>query len=209
MKKFDLIIFNQTFSLFPIFTKQEATTSGSGLKIQDKREKVQKDIKCISLEGATFKEIQVMSKRFRKLSHTIYECKYHLIFCPKYRYRILKDEIREYVRRQIERLLSQKEGVEIIEMNVQLDHVHLVVWIPPKYAVSNVMGYLKGKLAIKLLNRDAQLGRKYWGRHLWSRGYCVSTVGLDETRIREYVRWQEKKQKEIEQQQGTLFDEGE
>jgi putative transposase len=150
-----------------------------------------------------------MSKRFRKLSHTIYECKYHLIFCPKYRYRILKDEVGEYARREIEKLLSQKEGVEIIEMNVQMDHVHLVVWIPPKYSVSQVMGYLKGKLALRLLHRYERLGKKYWGRHLWSRGYCVSTVGIDETRIREYVRWQEKKQKEIEELQGKLFDEEE
>jgi len=148
-----------------------------------------------------------MSKRFRRLSHTIYECKYHLIFCPKYRYRILKDEVGEYARRQIERLLSQKEGVEIIEMNVQIDHIHLVVWIPPKYSVAQVMGYLKGKLAIRMLQRYEQLGKQYWGRHLWSRGYCVSTVGIDEERIREYVRWQEKKQREIEQQQGKLFDE--
>jgi putative transposase len=150
-----------------------------------------------------------MSKRFRKLSHTIYECKYHLIFCPKYRYRILKDEVREYARRQIEKLISQKEGVEIIELNVQIDHVHLVVWIPPKYSVSQVMGYLKGKLALRLLHRYERLGKQYWGRHLWSRGYCVSTVGIDEERIREYVRWQEKKQREIEQMQGKLFDEEE
>ena len=148
-----------------------------------------------------------MSKRFRKLSHTLYECKYHLIFCPKYRYRILTDEVGEYTKREIQRLLSQKEGVEIIEMNVQIDHVHLVVWIPPKYSVSQVMGYLKGKLAIRLLHRYERLGKKLWGGHLWSRGYCVSTVGIDEERIREYVRWQEKKQKEIEQQQGKLFDE--
>ena len=148
-----------------------------------------------------------MSKRFRRLSHTIYECKYHLIFCPKYRYRILKDEVGEYRRREIERLLRQKEGVEIIEMNVQPEHVHLVVWIPPKYSVSQVMGYLKGKLAIRILQRYETLGKRFWGRHLWSRGYCVSTVGIDEERIREYVRWQEKKQKEIEQLQGKLFDE--
>ena len=118
-----------------------------------------------------------MSKRFRRLSHTIYECKYHLIFCPKYRRRILKDEIREYARREIENLLRQKEGIEIIEMNVQSDHIHLVVWIPPKYAVSAVMGYLKGKLAIRLLQRYERLGKQFWGRHIWGRGYCVSTVG--------------------------------
>ena len=146
-----------------------------------------------------------MSKRFRRLSHTIYECKYHLIFCPKYRRPILKDEVREYVRGEISSLLRQKEGIEIIEMNVQSDHIHLIVWIPPKYAVSQVMGYLKGKLAIRLFQRYEQLGKQFWGRHLWGRGYCVSTVGIDEQRIREYVKWQESKDKEIERLQGNLF----
>ena len=148
-----------------------------------------------------------MSKRFRRLSHTIYECKYHLVFCPKYRRPILKDEIREYVRGEIGNLLRQKEGIEIMEMNVQSDHIHLVVWIPPKYAVSAVMGYLKGKLAIRLLQKYERLGKQFWGRHLWGRGYCVSTVGIDEQRIREYVQWQEKKEQEIERMQGKLFDE--
>ena len=150
-----------------------------------------------------------MSKRFRRLSHSIYECKYHLVFCPKYRRPILKDEVREYVRGEIANLLRQKEGVEIIEMNVQSDHIHLIVWIPPKYAVSQVMGYLKGKLAIRLLQKYERLGKQFWGRHLWGRGYCVSTVGIDETRIREYVKWQENKEKEIEKLQGNLFGEAE
>ena len=148
-----------------------------------------------------------MSKRFRRLSHSIYECKYHLVFCPKYRRPILKDEIREYVRGEIGNLLRQKEGIEIMEMNVQSDHIHLIVWIPPKYAVSAVMGYLKGKLAIRLLQKYERLGKQFWGRHLWGRGYCVSTVGIDEQRIREYVQWQEKKEQEIERMQGKLFDE--
>ncbi len=146
-----------------------------------------------------------MSKRFRRLSHSIYECKYHLIFCPKYRRPILKDEVKEYVRQEIGNLLRQKEGIEIIQMNVQADHVHLVVWIPPKYAVSAVMGYLKGKLAIRLLQRYEKLGKQFWGRQLWGRGYCVSTVGIDEQRIREYVKWQENKEKETEKLQGNLF----
>ena len=93
-----------------------------------------------------------MSKRFRKLSHTLYECKYHLVFCPKYRHRILKDEIGEYTKREIVNLLRQKDGIEVIELNVQIDHVHLVVWIPPKYAISNVMGYLKGKASNSLVS---------------------------------------------------------
>jgi putative transposase len=130
-----------------------------------------------------------------------------LIFCPKYRRRILKDEIREYARREIENLLRQKEGIEIIQMNVQSDHVHLVVWIPPKYSISEVMGYLKGKLAIRIFQRYEKLGKQFWGRHLWGRGYCVSTVGIDEQRIREYVQWQENKEKEIEKLQGNLFGE--
>ena len=120
---------------------------------------------------------------------------------------ILKDEIREYVRGEIGNLLRQKEGIEIMEMNVQSDHIHLVVWIPPKYAVSAVMGYLKGKLAIRLLQKYERLGKQFWGRHLWGRGYCVSTVGIDEQRLREYVQWQEKKEQEIERMQGKLFDE--
>ena len=150
-----------------------------------------------------------MSKRFRKQSHTIYECKYHLIFCPKYRYRVLTGEVQQYVRESIEKLVRQKEELEIIEMNVQADHVHLLLWIPPKYSVASVMGYLKGKLAIRILQRYEKLGKKYWGRHLWSRGYCVSTIGLDEERIREYVKWQEKREQEMEQLQGELFDEAE
>jgi len=149
-----------------------------------------------------------MSKRFRRLSHTIYECKYHLIFCPKYRRRILKDEIKEYARREIENLLRQKEGIEIIQMNVQSDHVHLVVWIPPKYAISEVMGYLKGKLAIRIFQRYEKLGKQFWGRRLWGGGYCVSTVGIDEQRIREYVQWQEKQEKEIERVAGKLIRSG-
>jgi putative transposase len=144
--------------------------------------------------------------RFKRLSHTLYECKYHVVFCPKYRYRILKEEIGEYVTQQIYQLCQQKDLVEVLELNVQPDHVHLIVSIPPKYAVSEFMGYLKGKLAIKLFRRYEHLGRRYWGRHLWSRGYCVSTVGLDEEKIRKYVKWQEKQEKDDEATQGKLFD---
>ena len=147
-----------------------------------------------------------MTKRFRKLAHSIYECKYHVVFCPKYRYRILKDEVGKYVEQLIYQLCEQKAGIEIVELNVQPDHVHLILWIPPKYAVSNIMGYLKGKIALKVFARYAHIGKKYWGRHFWSRGYCVSTVGVDEDQIREYVRWQEKQEKQDEAIQGKLFD---
>ena len=147
-----------------------------------------------------------MTQRFKRLSHSIYECKYHVVFCPKYRYRIFKDEIGENTKQQIYRLCQQKELVEVLELKVQPDHIHLVVSIPPKYAVSGFMGYLKGKLALRLFQQYEHLGRRYWGRHLWSRGYCVSTVGLDEEQIRKYVKWQQKREKEIEAAQGRLFD---
>jgi putative transposase len=147
-----------------------------------------------------------VTHQFKKLSHSIYECKYHIVFCPKYRYRIFKDDVAEYTKQQIYRLCQQKELVEIMELNIQPDHVHLVVSIPPKYAVSDIMGYVKGKIAIRLFNRYEKLGGKYWGRHLWSRGYCVSTIGLDEEKIRKYVKWQEKKERALEATQRRLFD---
>ena len=142
--------------------------------------------------------------RFSKLSHTIYECKYHVIICPKYRHRILKDKIADYSRQQLYRLASQKDLVEILEMNIQPEHIHMILSIPPKYAVSNIIGFLKGKMSIGLFRRYDQLGKRYWGRHFWSRGYCVSTVGLDEEMIRKYVKYQEEKEKEIENNQMNL-----
>ena len=143
--------------------------------------------------------------RFKRLSHSLYECKYHVVFCPKYRYRIFKDGVGEYTKQEIYRLSQQKDQVEVLELNVQVDHVHLVVSLPPKYAVSEFMGYLKGKLALRLFQKYEHLGRRYWGRHLWSRGYCVSTIGLDEEKIRKYVKWQEKQEKDDEATQGKLF----
>jgi len=144
--------------------------------------------------------------RFKRLSHSLYQCKYHLVFCPKYRYRIFKAEVATYACREIYRLCEQKDRVEVLELNVQLDHVHLIVSLPPKYAVSEFMGYLKGKLALRLFQHYEHLGRRYWGRHLWARGYCVSTIGLDEEQIRKYVKWQEQRERTIEATQRKLFD---
>jgi len=146
-----------------------------------------------------------MSKRFKKLSHTIYECKYHIINCPKYQLRICADEIAEYTKQQTYILCHQKELVAIVEFNIQKNHIHMVMWIPPKYSISSVMGFLKGKLSLRLFRRYGQLGKRYWGRHLWVREYCLSTVGLNEQQIREYVKWQEKREKEIEKKQLTMF----
>jgi len=148
-----------------------------------------------------------MSSEFKKLSHSIYKCKYHIVFCPKYRYRVLVGEVGEYTQREIYSLCAQKDRVEVIEANVQADHVHIIVSIAPKHAVSSVMGFLKSKLAVRVLNQYPQLRKhRYWGNHLWSRGYCVSTVGLDEEKIRKTVKWQEDKEKRSEIVQKRLFD---
>jgi putative transposase len=104
--------------------------------------------------------------RFSKLSHTIYECKYHVVVCRKYRYRVLKDEIAECVRQQLYRLVSQKDQVKILELNIQPAHVHMILSIPPKYAVSSIMGFLKGKTSINMFNRYEKLGKRYWGVNL-------------------------------------------
>ena len=103
-------------------------------------------------------------------------------------------------------MCRQKEGVEVLELSIQPDHIHVILSIPPKYAVSNVLGYLKGKLALRMFNKYEYLGKRFWGRHLWSRGYCVSTIGLDEERVRKYVEWQERHEKDDEATQHRLFD---
>jgi putative transposase len=126
--------------------------------------------------------------------------------CPKYRFRIFKGEIGEYAKQQTYILCRQKDLIEVMELNILEDHVHLVMSIPPKYSVSAVMGYLKGKLSIKLFQRYERLGKRFWGQHLWSRGFCVSTIGLDEEKIRKYVKWQETKEKELERNQLGLFE---
>ena len=134
----------------------------------------------------------------KKLSHVVWECKYHLVWCPKYRFRILKGEVGRSVRDIIKQLCEWK-NVEILEGNVQVDHIHLVLSFASKYSISEMVGFLKGKSAIKIFDTHLDLKKRYWGRHLWAKGYCVSTVGLDEKRIREYVRWQLKQDKAVEQ----------
>ena len=135
---------------------------------------------------------------FNKLAHAVYDCKYHLVWCPKYRFRILTGESGRSVRDIIKQLCEWKK-IEVLEGNVQKDHVHLVLSIPPKYSVSEMVGFLKGKSAIKMFDKYLDLKKRYWGRHFWAKGYCVSTVGLDEEQIRKYVRWQLKKDKDMDQ----------
>ena len=139
--------------------------------------------------------------RFRKLSQTIWHCQYHIVWVPKYRFRVMKGAIAEEVATCV-RIFSEQLGCEIIEMNVQVDHVHLLVMVPPKVSVSGFVGTIKGRTAIRVLNKFRKLKEKpYWGNHLWARGYCVDTVGLDSEMIQKYVKYQEVKEKEAEKPQ--------
>ena len=139
--------------------------------------------------------------RFRKLSQTIWHCQYHIVWVPKYRFRVLQGAIAEEVATCV-RIFSEQLGCEIIEMSVQVDHVHLLVMVPPKVAVSGFVGTIKGRTAIRVLNKFRKLKEKpYWGNHLWARGYCVDTVGLDSEMIQKYVKYQEVKEKAAEKPQ--------
>lgn len=133
--------------------------------------------------------------RFKKMSHAIWHCIYHIVWTPKYRYRILKDEVREEVEHCI-RLFADQKGCTINELNVQQDHVHLLIMVPPKESISGIVGTLKGRTAIRVFNKFKSLkNRPYWGNHFWSKGYCVDTVGLDEEMIKRYVKYQEEQDK--------------
>jgi len=141
-----------------------------------------------------------MAGKYKKLSHVVYKCDYHIVWTPKYRFRVLFGEVKVLVENDI-RMLCEWKGVEVIELNVQIDHVHIVCSIPPKVSVSELLGTLKGKLAIKVFKTYPKLKQKpYWGNNFWSRGYFVTTVGVDEEIIRRYVKYQEGEDKKEETQ---------
>ena len=143
--------------------------------------------------------------RFRKLSHTLWHCQYHIVWVPKYRMKIMHGQVAEEVTNCI-RAFSQQQECEIVELNVQVDHVHLLAMIPPKVSVSKFVGIIKGRTAIRVFNKFRGLKKKpYWGNHFWAKGYCADTVGLDSEMIRKYVRYQEKQERAAEQRQLKLF----
>ena len=131
--------------------------------------------------------------RFKKLSHVIYCCKYHIVWVPKYRYKILDGKIGEEVRRTII-IQAERLDCEIMELNIQKDHCHLLIKVLPKISISQLMGTLKGKSAIRIFQKFPELKKRpYWGNHFWASGYCVDTVGLDSEMIRKYVKYQEER----------------
>ena len=133
-----------------------------------------------------------MAKKNNDLAHTKWMCKYHIVFTPKYRRKIIYAQYRESLIEIFKRLCRFK-GVEIIEGHMMLDHVHLLLSIPPRIAVSDFMGYLKGKSALMMFDKHANLKYKFGNRHFWAEGYYVSTVGLNEATIKKYIQEQEKK----------------
>ena len=132
------------------------------------------------------------------LNHTKWECKYQVVFIPKCRRKTLYQELRRYLGEVFRRLAEQKES-QIEEGHLRPDHVHMMIAIPPKYAVSQVIGYIKGKSAIHLARVYGERKRNFVGQHFWARGYFVSTVGRDEVVIREYIRKQEQEDKRLDQ----------
>ena len=133
--------------------------------------------------------------KWKKQSHVVYQCSYHIVSVGK------------YVEERIRTICEWKDS-EIEELSVMKDHVHLVVTVAPKVSISELMGFLKGKTAIGLFKTYRNLrGKPYWGNHFWSRGYCVTTIGLDEEKIRRYVRYQEDKERleEKEREEPGLF----
>lgn len=139
-------------------------------------------------------------RQVNSLNHTRWECKYHIVFIPKYRKKVLFGKIRLELGEIFHSLARQKESL-IEEGHLLPDHVHMMISIPPKYAVSQVVGYIKGKSAIHIARRYSGRQRNYIGQHFWARGYFASTVGRDEQVIRDYIRHQEKEDKRIEQMQ--------
>ena len=134
----------------------------------------------------------------KSLSHSKWECKYHVVFIPKCRRRTLYGNLRRYLGEVFHELARHKE-CRIEEGHLMADHVHMLISIPPKYAVSQVVGYIKGKSAIHIARMYGERKRNFVGQHFWARGYFVSTVGRDERVIREYIRHQEGEDKRLEQ----------
>ena len=137
---------------------------------------------------------------FGSLSHTRWDCKYHLVWIPKYRKKIIYGGLRKYLGDVLRQLALQKES-KVIEGHLMGDHVHMLVSIPPKYAVSQVVGYLKGKSAIHIARTYSGHRRNFIGQSFWARGYYVSTAGRDEDVVRRYIRKQEEFDQKIDQLQ--------
>jgi len=138
---------------------------------------------------------------WRSLSHVRWECKYHLVITPKYRKKVFYGKMRSRIGKILRELCRQR-GVEMLEGHAMSDHIHMVLSIPPKYSIAHMIGFLKGKSAVRI-HRELLHHRRMTGLHFWSAGYCVSTIGLNEETIRQYVRDQDERDRNLDQ---TEFD---
>ena len=136
-------------------------------------------------------------REWQSQSHVRWYCNYHLVFVPKFRKRRIYGDLRRDIGKILRELCKQRE-VELLEGHALPDHVHLLVSIPPKYSVAHTVGYLKGKSAIRIHREYLGRRKNFTGFHFWARGYCASTVGLDETRVREYIQNQEDEERRQE-----------
>src|SRR5215210_1076482 len=136
--------------------------------------------------------------KFESLSHTAWDCKYHIVFIPKCRRKVLYGELRVHLGEVFRKLASQKES-RVEEGHLMPDHVHMLLSIPPKHSVSQVVGFIKGKSAIHLARTYGERRRNFVGQHFWARGFFVSTVGRDEAVIRQYIKKQEKEDEQLDQ----------
>ena len=135
---------------------------------------------------------------FQSLSHTVWECKYHLVWIPKYRRKVLYGDIRKHLGGVLRELAIQRES-NILEGHLMKDHLHMLISIPPKYSVAQVVGFMKGKSAIQVARTFGGRKQNFTGQHFWARGYFVSTVGRDETVIRQYIKTQEQEDRRLDQ----------
>ena len=137
-------------------------------------------------------------KEYQSLSHTRWECKYHVVFIPKKRKKKIVDGLRRHLGEIFRELAKQKDS-QVVEGHLMADHVHMCLSIPPKYAVSNVVGFIKGKSAIAIARQFGGRARNFTGEVFWARGYFISTVGLDEAMVRAYIRNQEDEDERYDQ----------
>ena len=134
----------------------------------------------------------------QSLSHTVWGCKYHIIWIPKYRKKAIFEDLRKYLGEIFRELATQKE-CKVLEGHIMPDHVHILISIPPKHSVSQIVGFIKGKSAIQIARTFQGRKKNFVGQHFWARGYYVSTVGKDEDAVRKYIQRQEKEDQRIEQ----------
>ena len=137
-----------------------------------------------------------MNKRYRRSLHTVYEVKYHFVFCPKYRYGVMEGKVKKRLQEMISEVCNMLD-IEIVQGKIMEDHVHVCLSVPPRYSPAEVMKRIKGNSSERLFREFPELKKRYWGQHFWARGYFVGTVGADEETIKKYIKEQKKTENQL------------